>query len=53
MDQFMRGVAIGVQASPEISFLVVGGVRLLCRCRFSAVSQFNMLGPVLLGIADC
>jgi ankyrin repeat domain-containing protein 50 len=29
ISQFMSGVAIGIQASPEISSLVVGGVRIV------------------------
>lgn len=29
INQFMRGVAIGIQASPEISSLIVGGVRIV------------------------
>lgn len=33
MNQFMSGVAIGIQASPEISSLVIGGVRLVIDVR--------------------
>lgn len=33
MNQFMSGVAIGIQASPEISSLVVGGIRLIIDVR--------------------
>ena len=35
MEQFMRGIAIGIQSYPEVSSLVVGAVRIMIDVRGS------------------
>jgi hypothetical protein len=40
ISQFMRGVAIGIQASPEISSLVVGGVRIVIDVSFLLIVAY-------------
>jgi hypothetical protein len=35
VEQFMRGVAIGIQSNPEISSVVVGAIRIVIDVRGS------------------
>lgn len=47
LDRFMGGVAIGIQASPDISSLVVGGVRVIIDVVVRFVEYFDRFTAML------
>jgi hypothetical protein len=47
LDQFMQGVAIGIQSQPEISSIVVGAVRIVIDLALKWVTFFNRLSEML------
>lgn len=47
LDQLLRGVAIGIQANPEISSLVVGGARLILDMALKYTEVFTKLSTMI------
>lgn len=52
LDRFMAGVTIGLQSNPDISAIVVGGVRLVIDVAISFVTFFNKLSDMLCRFGD-
>lgn len=52
LDQFMGGVTIGLQSKPEISALVVGGVRLIIDFAVRFVTFFIKLTDMICHLTD-
>lgn len=47
LDQLVRGVSIGIQASPEISSLVIGGAKLIIDMAMNFVGFFQQLTSMI------
>jgi hypothetical protein len=47
LDQFMQGVAIGIQSQPDISSIVVGAVRIVIDLAVKFVTFWNKLSDML------
>ena len=52
LNQLMQGVAIGIQASPDISSLVVGGFKLILDVALKYVEYFKKLTEMIGRLAD-
>lgn len=52
LDRFMGGVAIGIQASPEVSSLVVGAVRIVIDLALKFTTFFGRLTDMVCIFAD-
>ena len=52
LDRFMAGVTIGLQSNPDISAIVVGGVRLVIDIAMSFVTFFTRLSDMLCRFGD-
>lgn len=52
LDRFMGGVAIGVQASPEVSSLVVGAVRIVIDLALKFTTFFSRLTEMICTFKD-
>jgi hypothetical protein len=52
LDRFMGGIAIGIQAHPEISSLVVGAVRIVIDLAINFVDFFSKLADMLCQFED-
>lgn len=52
LDQLVRGVSIGIQASPEISSLVIGGAKLIIDIAMNFVDFFQKLTSMLHDLSD-
>lgn len=52
LDRFMGGVAIGIQASPEVSSLVVGAVRIVIDLALKFTTFFGRLTEMVCIFAD-
>jgi hypothetical protein len=52
LNRFMGGVAIGIQASPEISSLVVGAVRIVIDLALNFTTFFSRLTEMICSFAD-
>jgi hypothetical protein len=52
LDRFMGGVAIGIQASPEISSLVVGSVRIVIDLALKFTMYFSKLTDMICTFED-
>lgn len=52
LDRFMGGIAIGIQASPDISSLVVGGVRVVIDIFVRFVEYFEKFTEMLCRFGD-
>lgn len=52
LNRFMAGVAIGIQASPDISSLVVGGVRVIIDVMVRFVEYFGRFTEMLCRFGD-
>ncbi|KAF5852242.1 hypothetical protein GGP41_001012, partial [Bipolaris sorokiniana] len=52
LNRFMGGVAIGIQASPEISSLVVGAVRLVIDLALDFTTFFSRLAELICTFGD-
>jgi hypothetical protein len=52
LDRFMGGVAIGIQANPEISSIVVGGIRVVIDLAIDFVKFFSKLTEMLCQLED-
>lgn len=52
LDRFMGGVAIGIQASPEISSLVVGSVRVVIDLALKFTMYFSKLTDMICTFGD-
>ncbi|KAF2135402.1 uncharacterized protein K452DRAFT_260720, partial [Aplosporella prunicola CBS 121167] len=52
LDRFLGGVTIGIQQSPDISSLVIGGVRLVIDLARNFVSFFDRLSEMLYQFSD-
>jgi hypothetical protein len=47
LDRLMDGVAIGIQANPDVSAIIVGGVRVVIDLVISFVEFFGRLTDML------
>ena len=52
LDRFMAGVTIGIQANPDISAIVVGGVRVVIDQAVKFVGFFDKLSDMLCRFSD-
>jgi hypothetical protein len=52
LDRFMAGIAIGIQANPDISSIVVGAVRIVIGLALSFVTFFARLSEMLSRFSD-
>lgn len=52
LDQLVRGVSIGIQASPEISSLVIGGAKLIIDMAMNFIDFFQKLTSMLHDLSD-
>ena len=52
LDRFMGGVAIGIQANPEISSIIVGGIRIVIDLAIDFVEFFSKLTEMLCQLED-
>ncbi len=52
LDRFMAGVTIGIQANPQISAIVVGGVRVVITLAFNFTIYFAELSEMLCRFGD-
>ncbi|KAL9118052.1 MAG: hypothetical protein Q9187_005405 [Circinaria calcarea] len=52
LEQFMAGMAIGIQSSPEISCLVVGAVRIVIDLAVKFITFFSRLTEMVSCLAD-
>ncbi|KAK2783534.1 hypothetical protein FQN53_009157 [Emmonsiellopsis sp. PD_33] len=43
LGRFMGGVAIGIQANPEMSAIIVGGLRVILDCAFQFIEYYTKL----------
>ncbi len=52
LDRFMAGVTIGIQANPDVSAIVVGGVRVVIDLAVKFVGFFDKLSDMLCRFSD-
>jgi hypothetical protein len=52
LDRFMGGVAIGIQANPELSAIIVGGIRIVIDLAIDYVEFFSKLTDMLCQFED-
>ncbi|PGG98467.1 hypothetical protein AJ80_09528 [Polytolypa hystricis UAMH7299] len=52
LDLFMGGITVSIQHSPEISSLIIGGIRLVLDIALRCVTYFTRLTDMILRLAD-